>query len=265
MLSCSETNSIVVFRSSTTSLPSSVSIVCRSVILPHIVINQLSRRSNSSPSHLSLPSLSAPIDTHSINTVPIPRVNEADDVSTTDVVSPHAQPLSQTQPVSQIPEAQLSLYSSLELFSKRDNFSVGDGVLFWAFNKWQPISGCCKIMAIEPDSERAGSYLISIGSRDDFLICKIKECRVCWFPNWTSDNLLNFECVELDSSMKFADDVHKWHGQRLCSKHSRSYIPHDRGSLASFLRTGRAIWYLRETIPEQSDIKSNCCSKRWCE
>ncbi len=136
-----------------------------------------------------------------------------------------SQPMS--QPMPQVPEAQLSMYSSLEGFARRDKFSVGDGVMFWAFNKWQPISGCCKIIAIEPDSERSDFAMISIGSRDEHLICKIKECRVCWFPNWTSSNVLNFDCVELDSSLKFANDLHKWDGQRLCSKHSRNYVPHD--------------------------------------
>ncbi len=154
---------------------------------------------------------------HSINTIPI----ESNELSN-EIVS---QSECLSQPISQLPEGQLSMYSSLELFAKRDNFSIGDGVIFWAFNKWQPISGCCKIIAIDQDPERTDYSLISIGSRDDILICTIKECRVCWFPNWTSSNVLKFECIELDSSLRFNEDLHKWDGQRLCVKHSRNYIP----------------------------------------
>ncbi len=95
----------------------------------------------------------------------------------------------------------LNEYQSIVKFKKRVKFSIGDGVLFWAYNKWQPSWGCCQILKIQKNN------LISIGSKEGIEICCITENRICWFQNCTPDNIQECANIQLDTVNNYVSNI----------------------------------------------------------
>ncbi len=120
----------------------------------------------------------------------------------------------------------IQIYNSInDVLSTKNKFQVNDGVLFWHFNRWQPMYGCCKILSIRSVSNSNATKLFTIGTKNNIPICEIKENRLCWYPNWTNDNIVLLQNVHIDASQKLNVENKKWDGHSLCLSHSRCYIP----------------------------------------
>ncbi len=117
------------------------------------------------------------------------------------------------------------MYNSIDLtLPEKEIFAIGDGILFWHYNKWQPMYGCCKVLEITKNGNKTQ---ITVASKENIVICNIVENRVCWYPNFNEDNIQLLENLHIDASQKLSRTRSKWNGRKLCISHSRSYLPHD--------------------------------------
>ncbi len=151
--------------------------------------------------------------------------------------------------VSKIPT--IAVYESLDQSAIRNQFQVGDGVMFWHFNKWQPMYGCCKILSIRQATEET---IIVIGSKDNIDICELNENRVCWYPNFTNNNIQLLQNLHIDSSQKLSREHSKWNGRKLCISHSRSYFPHDMHTNTQFINSN-------SNSTSNFNTKTICCNR----
>ncbi len=121
----------------------------------------------------------------------------------------------------------IEIYQSINnVLSVKNKFQIDDGVLFWHFNRWQPMYGCCKILNISLQTINSHeTKLFTIGTKDNVEICQVEENRICWYPNWSNDNIVLLQNVHIDASQKLNVQNKKWDGHSLCLCHSRNYIP----------------------------------------